>query len=152
MCGQQSAGQVSPSIFWCFSALYWCVSTILNPDLYLWLTALGLARGREVGCMSMSRWGPGSSHEWGPQLANSVILVICLIVFRTKEGNKLWLVGEQCGGHSVIRLPQVVHATVITECLSPHSWPVQHELCLLSLCAILFGPGSEEVLLVTADF
>lgn len=86
MCGQQSAGQVSPSIFWCFSALYWCVSTkLLYPDLYLWLTPLGVAGGRETGCMSMSRWGPGSSHEWGPQLANSVILVICLIVFRTKK-------------------------------------------------------------------
>lgn len=68
-----------------------------------------------------------------------------------KEGNKLWLVSEQRGGHSVIRLPQVADATVITECLSPHCWSVQHKLCLLSLCAILFGPGSEEVLLVTPD-
>ena len=68
-----------------------------------------------------------------------------------KEGNKLWLVSEQRGGHPVIRLPQVAHAAVITECLSPHCWSVQHKLCLLSLCAILFGPGSEEVLLVTPD-
>lgn len=77
----------------------------------------------------------------------------CYLPYRLshKEGNKLWLVGEQRGGHSVVRLPQVAHATVITECLSPCFWPVQHELCLLSLCAILFGPGSEEVLLVTAD-
>lgn len=55
------------------------------PDLYVWPAPLGLARGREPGCMSVSRWGPRSSHEWGPQLANSVILVICLIVFRTKK-------------------------------------------------------------------
>lgn len=152
MCGQQSAGQVSPSIFWCFSALYWCVSTILlYPDLYLWLTPLGMAGGRETGCMSMSRWGPGSSHEWGPQLANSVILVICLIVFRTKKEISCdWWVSNGEGSQLSVS-PKWRMPLWSLECLSPRSWPVQHELCLLSLCAILFGPGSEEVLLVTTD-
>ncbi|MPC39789.1 hypothetical protein E2C01_033337 [Portunus trituberculatus] len=63
MCGQQSAGQVSPSISRYFSAPYWCVSTEPNPDLYVWPAPLGMARGRDPGCMSVSRWGPGSSHE-----------------------------------------------------------------------------------------